>query len=118
MVRFPATAIALLWAVIGAPLASAQPGRAGVTEELQWHEINAEQVEGRGWSDVQSPFDRLPARAEKLLRPEVWELSHFSAGMNFRFATDSPTIAVRWTLTSDRISMSHMPATGVSGLDL
>src|SRR5690606_23832370 len=35
-----------------------------------------------------------------------------------RFATDSPDISTRWTLTSDRMALTHMPATGVSGLDL
>jgi lysophospholipase L1-like esterase len=119
MVRLSAVAvIAQVLTVVCASQAVAQPGRAVVTEKLEWHEISAEQVEGRGWRDVQSPFDRLPARAEQLVRPVVWDLSHFSAGMNFCFATDSSTIAVRWTLTAERTSMSHMPATGVSGLDL
>jgi hypothetical protein len=32
--------------------------------------------------------------------------------------TDATAIQARWTLTSDRLAMPHMPATGVSGLDL
>jgi lysophospholipase L1-like esterase len=38
--------------------------------------------------------------------------------MALRFLTDSPSIALRWTLRFPSLAMSHMPATGVSGLDL
>jgi hypothetical protein len=34
------------------------------------------------------------------------------------FETDSTTIGARWTVTSPELAMSHMSATGVSGLDL
>src|SRR5262249_35228592 len=35
-----------------------------------------------------------------------------------RFVTDASSISARWTLTSSQLAMPHMPATGVSGLDL
>jgi hypothetical protein len=35
-----------------------------------------------------------------------------------RFTTDSPQIQAQWELTSPNLAMPHMPATGVSGLDL
>ena len=35
-----------------------------------------------------------------------------------RFQTDAAAIHVRYTLRSNRIAMAHMPATGVSGIDL
>jgi hypothetical protein len=38
--------------------------------------------------------------------------------MMARFTTDSPTIHVHYELRSDRLAMPHMPATGVSGVDL
>jgi hypothetical protein len=60
----------------------------------------------------------LPAKAEQTVRAAVWNLSRHSAGMAVRFRTDATTIKARWTLTSDRLEMPHMPATGVSGLDL
>jgi lysophospholipase L1-like esterase len=52
------------------------------------------------------------------VREAVWNLSRQSAGLTVRFVTNSPEIHARWTLTSDRLDMPHMPATGVSGLDL
>jgi lysophospholipase L1-like esterase len=75
-------------------------------------------VEGRAWADRAAPYDRLPARAEKLVRPEVWSLSRHSAGMAVRFRSDAVKLAFRWKLTQKRLAMDHMPATGVSGLDL
>ncbi|MEM7233780.1 MAG: SGNH/GDSL hydrolase family protein, partial [Planctomycetota bacterium] len=61
---------------------------------------------------------RLPARAEKLVRKAVWNLSRHSAGLFLRFVTDAPEIHVAWELTSSKLAMPHMAATGVSGVDL
>jgi hypothetical protein len=85
---------------------------------VAWHDIRDIGVEGQGWTDTASPFDRLPARAKELVRPPVWSLSQHSAGLGVRFITDATEIHARWTLTSARLEMNHMPATGVSGLDL
>ena len=41
-----------------------------------------------------------------------------STGLSVRFITDATAIRARWTLRNDRLEMNHMPATGVSGLDL
>ena len=85
---------------------------------IDWYDIRELGLEGQGWQDVKAPFDRLPARMEKAVRPPVWSLSRHSAGMAVRFVTAAPEIHARWTLTSSRLAMDHMPATGVSGLDL
>lgn len=87
-------------------------------DSTRWYDIQLLGVEGQGWDDTKAPFDRLPARAEGVVRDPVWGLSRHSAGLCVRFETDAPTIKARWTLTSDRLDMPHMPATGVSGLDL
>ncbi len=83
-----------------------------------WYDIRPLGLEGQGWTDTKAPFDRLPAKAEKLVRPAVWGLSHHAAGLCVRFVTDAKTLQARWTLTSKNLDMPHMPATGVSGLDL
>ncbi len=94
-------------------LAKAEPGG-----ETLWYDLRHLDVEGRGWTDTKAPYDRLPARAEGRVREPVWNLSRHSAGMCARFVTDAPAIQGRWTLTSANLAMNHMPATGVSGLDL
>jgi hypothetical protein len=86
--------------------------------DVAWYGAHDIGVEGQGWADVESPFDRLPARAKESVRSAVWGLSKQSAGLAVKFVTDATEIHARWTLTSSRLEMNHMPATGVSGLDL
>ncbi|HZH34008.1 MAG TPA: SGNH/GDSL hydrolase family protein [Pyrinomonadaceae bacterium] len=85
---------------------------------LQWRNIRDFGVEGKGWSETKHFYDRLPAKAETVVRAPVWRLSQNSAGISVRFVTDADSIWARWTLRSPTLAMSHMPATGVSGLDL
>lgn len=85
---------------------------------IRWFDIRQLGIEGQGWSDTKSPYDRLPAKAEGKVRDAVWNLSRDSAGMCVRFQAHSPVIHARWTLTKANLAMPHMPATGVSGLDL
>ena len=93
-------------------------GQFDAKENVRWYDVRLVDVEGQGWTDLKAPFDRLPAKAEKTVRPAVWGLSRHSAGILARFTTEATTIKAKWTLTSDRLAMPHMPATGVSGLDL
>jgi len=88
------------------------------TDALSWHDIRHLDVEGKGWTDTKSFYDRLPAKAEGVVRGPVWSLSRHSAGMCVRFVTDANEIQARWELRSKSLAMPHMPATGVSGLDL
>lgn len=86
--------------------------------EWLWYDAAGLTVEGKGWTDTDRFYDRLPARAKETVPPAVWSLSRHSAGMVVRFVTDSMKIAARWTVLSGDLAMPHMPATGVSGLDL
>lgn len=85
---------------------------------VAWHDVKQWGVEGKGWDDTARFYDRLPARAEGMVRPAVWNLSRNSAGMMARFQTDSTVLYARYKLRSPSLDMPHMPATGVSGLDL
>ncbi len=107
--------LSLLGVVAPPRTVGAQPAK-----NVQWHELGEKfTVEGKAWTDTGRRFDRLPAKAEKLVRPAVWGLSHDSAGMSLRFVTDAETLHAKWTvLRPNRMAMTHMPATGVSGLDL
>lgn len=87
-------------------------------DSISWHDVRELRLEGKGWEETKAPFDRLPAKAEKTVRAPVWNLSRHSAGICVRFVTDATTIHARWKLTSKQLAMPHMPATGVSGLDL
>jgi len=85
---------------------------------LTWHNVQDWGVEGKGWDETERYFDRLPAKAKSMVRGPVWGLSRHSSGMCVRFETDATSISAKWTLLSKGLAMNHMPATGVSGLDL
>ncbi len=114
----------LLAATAGGTLLSLLPRSAHaqarpVTENgIDWYDVKDWGVEGRGWNETARYFDRYPSRAEKSIRPPVWSLSRHSAGMLVRFETDARTLHARYSLLSSSLAMPHMPATGVSGLDL
>ncbi len=112
------------WAIFAAAGAVAaektkprQP-KASPADQTVWHDCQQIGVEGKGWTDTLSPYDRLPAKAQGKAPASVWGLSHCSAGLCVRFTTDAPSIQVRWTLLGGGVSaLPHMPATGVSGVD-
>lgn len=87
-------------------------------DDVDWYDVKEFGVEGKGWSETKKYFDRLPAKAEGFVRDQVWNLSRDSAGMCFRFVSDSPNIYVRYELSRESLSMTHMAATGHSGVDL
>ncbi len=87
-------------------------------DSLTWYEPPTPSIEGRGWSGVKRTYDRLPARAEELVRKQVWDLSRQSAGMSIQFRTDAQEIQVRYSLLRPALAKPHMAATGVSGADL
>lgn len=91
---------------------------AAPAEGPAWHDVREWGIEGKGWQETESYFDRLPAKAKGVVRPPVWDLSRDSAGMCVFFETDAITISARWALRSSSLAMNHMAATGVSGLDL
>lgn len=75
-------------------------------------------MDGQGWpNEVSSVFYRLPERAQKDVRDAVWKLSKQAAGLSIRFWSNATNIHVKYKLKGS-ISLPHMPATGVSGLDL
>lgn len=85
-----------------------------------WNPLSSEfpVIEGQAWTkEVKDPYDRLPARAEKDVRKPVWGLSKHTAGLMIRFRSHAEKIVVRYGVGGNH-SMNHMPATGVSGVDL
>jgi len=102
----------------GQPVVDAGLAKRDAKRDILWYDAKLLPVEGQAWKDTRSPFDRLPAKAESKVRSAVWNLSRHSAGLAVRFTTGATTISARWTLTSSNLAMPHMPATGVSGLDL
>ena len=116
------TLLAAFTALSQQPATKPAPSKSagGIPADTAWHDVTQWGVEGRGWGDQERKrwFDRLPAKADGKVTPAVWGLSRDSAGMMVRFKTDAKTIYTRYTLAKTNLAMPHMPATGVSGLDL
>lgn len=75
-------------------------------------------IHGRYWGEQNKEnFNRLPAKAKDLVRDKVWSLSKESAGLSLVFKTNAKNIKIKYKVTGGH-SMPHMPATGVSGVDL
>lgn len=75
-------------------------------------------IEGQAWpAEMAAPYDRFPARAEKMIHPNVWNISHSSAGLYIKFKTNATNLVVRYVVKG-ALAMTHMPATGVSGIDV
>jgi len=83
-----------------------------------WFDIRQFGVEGRGWNDTKVFYDRLPAKAEGVVRQPVWDLSRNSAGLCVRFVTDATTLHARWAVTDPWLYLPNCTAIGKSGLDL
>ena len=66
---FPHVAVATLAA------GHAAPAFALDKSELAWHDPAKTGIEGKGWSDTKRFYDRLPAKAEAVVRKPEWDLS-------------------------------------------
>ena len=76
-------------------------------------------IEGQAWpNERKSVYDRLPARAEGPVPQKVWDLSTNSSGLMIRFRANSSEINIRYVVDKKAHALPHMPATGVSGVDL
>lgn len=111
------TRLATVLICLAAPVL-AQPTQPAPVPPVRWVDIKTLGLQGQGWKDTKEPFDRLPAKAEGVVRAPVWSLSRDSTGMYVRFSTAAAHIRAKWTLRKARLELPHMPATGVSGLDL
>lgn len=102
------------------PAMAASKAMAEAMAKVEWHDVTKWGVEGRILPEQERLrwFDRLPASAEKTVTPAVWSLSRDSTGMMVRFKTDATAIYVHYKLVKAALGMPHMPATGVSGVDL
>lgn len=75
-------------------------------------------LEGQAWANgLEHPYDRFPASAKNDLREVVWFKSQQSTGLLIKFKSNAEQIQVRYKV-KDIHAFEHMPATGVSGLDL
>jgi len=91
-----------------------------VAQKLKWQDPLEQKVlvvQGKLPTMTTNSFQRLPDDIEQEVRPPVWSLSRQNAGLYIEFVTNAEAITIRYQV-SEPVDMPHMPATGVSGLDL
>lgn len=101
----------LLW-----PMANAQP------DSFRYYDARNFSIDNQGFdtATLANPYTRMPLDIYKRIpkqRSMILTDLNCSAGIAIRFRTNSKNIAVRYRLMYNA-SMSHMPATGVKGVDL
>ena len=89
-----------------------------VTNGVRWIDGKKLPIEGRAFDDVDHYYDRLPSNVTARVNGGVRSMKHHTAGMQFRFATDSKKLHFKWVPYGRGLSMDHMPSTGVSGIDV
>ncbi|MCQ2391574.1 MAG: alpha/beta fold hydrolase [Kiritimatiellae bacterium] len=86
---------------------------------VRWIDGTKLPLEGKAFGDVADYYDRLPANVTTNVNAGVRSMKHHSAGMCFRFRTDSRRLKFKWTpYDKNWWYMDHMPASGMSGIDV
>lgn len=102
-------------------LTQAPPGISQQVQKYEWWNPAKNEyavVEGQAWpQEMKGTYNRLPQRAQKNVRKDIWDLAQDAAGLEISFVSNSPEIIVRYKVGKDK-AFPHMPATGVSGVDL
>ena len=87
---------------------------------MDWIDGKNLPLEGKPFTDVKRFYDRMPASLEgnKNVNGGVWSQCFHTSGECFRFTTDATRLHLQWSLIKSGLAMEHMPATGVSGIDV
>ena len=86
------------------------------TNGVKWIDGRFLPLEGRAFGDTKTYYERLPQDVTTNVNGGVRGMRVHTAGMQFRFRTDSKKLRFRWENSGD--GMVHMPATGKSGIDV
>ncbi|MDO4628122.1 MAG: SGNH/GDSL hydrolase family protein [Planctomycetia bacterium] len=89
-----------------------------VTDGVKWIDGKYLPIEGRAFNDTSHYYDRLPSGVTTSVNEGVRGMKSHTSGMLFRFVTDSKKLIVKWKPYHSMLAMGHMPATGVSGIDI
>lgn len=92
--------------------------KAVVKNGVKWIDARLLPIEGKAFKNTKEYFQRLPSTLTTNVNAGVRFLQTHTSGMQLRFKTDSSRIFVKWSVTGNNLAMPHMPATGVSGVDV
>jgi lysophospholipase L1-like esterase len=85
-------------------------------QQMKWHEVKSPL--GVLEIDTAHVFNRLPAYLESLITKGAWNQSVKSAGEYLHFSTTARSFKIKFVVLGKTYALPHMPATGVTGVDL
>ena len=88
------------------------------TNGVKWIDGRFLPIEGRAFDDVEHYYDRLPSNVTDKVNGGVRAMKHHTAGMQFRFRTDSRKLRFRWVPYSRQLSGGNMVQMAYSGIDI
>jgi lysophospholipase L1-like esterase len=88
-----------------------------VSGQIKYYDAAPFPLIGKITDQTETRYERLPAYLKDKTRPRVWQLGKNTSGLAIRFRSNSTSISAKWDLYED-VSMNHMTATGIKGLDL
>ena len=89
-----------------------------VTNGVKWVDGRHLPIEGRAFDGTEHYYDRLPSNVTTSVNGNVRTMKHHTAGMQFRFVTDSKTLAFKWVPYNASLEAANMAASGASGIDV
>ena len=89
-----------------------------VTNGVKWIDGRFLPIEGRAFDGTDHYYDRLPSNVTASVNGNVRTMKHHTAGMQFRFATDSRTLVFNWVPYNADLEADNMAASGASGIDV
>ena len=89
-----------------------------ISDGVKWIDGRYLPIEGRAFDGTEQYYDRLPTNVTTGVNSAVRTAKHHTAGMQFRFSTDSTKLVFKWTPYNTGLSADNMAATGASGIDV
>ena len=89
-----------------------------ISDGVKWIDGRYLPIEGRAFDGTEQYYDRLPTNVTTGVNSAVRTAKHHTAGMQFRFSTDSTKLVFKWTPYNNGLSADNMAATGASGIDV
>ncbi len=89
-----------------------------VTNGVMWIDGEKLPLEGKAFADTTRYYDRLTEKVTTNVNAGVRGMRSHSAGLQFRFKTSSKKLIFKWLPLNSGLAMHHMPATGMSGIDV
>ena len=88
------------------------------TNGVKWIDGRYLPLEGKCFTNTTGYYDRLPSNVTIKVNSGVRGMKNHSAGMQFRFRTDSDFLVIRHTPLNGWHAMPHMTEVGTSGWDV